>query len=126
MELDAYETAAATAVKNACVSVTPALIDHFAAVLQPAPRDPPQDRPTCADWKPLSMPPDALDKLTPESDEREIMSLIGATRWAATCLELYGDPPPATIVLAQEMRLLNNGQNYSEPSESESRDGGVY
>ena len=65
VELDVYETAVATGVKNACVSVTPAMIEAFADTLQPAPRDPPQARPTCADWAPFSMPPDALDKLTP-------------------------------------------------------------
>lgn len=65
VELDRYETAYETAVKNACVSIDPRLIERFAASLQPAPRDPPQDRPTCADWAPMTMPPDAFDRLTP-------------------------------------------------------------
>lgn len=64
--------------------------------------------------KDLKETQEALDKLTSESDEQEIHSLIGKTRWAATCLELYGDPPPATIVLAQETRLLSGRQNYAE------------
>ncbi len=70
--------------------------------------------------KDLKESQDSLDKLTPESDEKEINTLIAATRWAATCLELYGDAPPATIVLAQEMRLLGGGQNYHELGEEES------
>lgn len=69
--------------------------------------------------KELKETQDALDKLTNESDEKEIHSLIGQTRWAATCLELYGDPPPATIVLAQEMRLLSGDHDYTE---SEAKD----
>ncbi len=63
-----------------------------------------------------------LDKLTPESDMEQIKQLIGATRWAATCLELYGDPPPPTIVLAQEMRLLSGGPNYGATNEAASGD----
>jgi hypothetical protein len=65
VELDAYETARVTAVKNACVSVTPALIEAFAPVLKPVERSSEPERPTCADWAPFTMPPDALDKLTP-------------------------------------------------------------
>ena len=72
--------------------------------------------------KDLKESQDALDKLTPESDEQEINKLIAATRWAATCLELYGDAPPATIVLAQEMRLLGGGQKYHELGEDDAED----
>jgi F-type H+-transporting ATPase subunit epsilon len=47
-----------------------------------------------------------LDKLSSDAPEHEVGVLISASRWAAARLELYGDPPPPTILLAQEMRLL--------------------
>ena len=73
--------------------------------------------------KDLKESQDALDQLTPESDQKEINRLIAATRWAAIRLELYGDPPPPTIVLAQEMRLLGGGQKYDETHEAETQAG---
>jgi len=65
VELDAYDSAKATAVKDACTAVTPDLITAYADVLKPVPRTDAPDRATCADWAPFSMPPAALDKLTP-------------------------------------------------------------
>lgn len=65
VELDRYESAYNTRVKSTCTAVTPRLVERFAAHLQPVPKDPPQDRGTCADWELFSMPPDAFDKLTP-------------------------------------------------------------
>lgn len=74
--------------------------------------------------KDLKEAQEALDKLTPESDKGEINQLIGATRWAAICLELYGDPPPATIILGQEMRLLSGDNDYSEVEQGQAVDEG--
>ena len=65
--------------------------------------------------KELKETQDALDKLDAQSPETEKNEKIGASRWAATRLELYGDPPPATAILAHEMRLLA-GDDYSDES----------
>ena len=62
----------------------------------------------------------ALDALTQDAPEAEIDQKIAASRWAAARLELYGDPPPPTVILAHEMRLLG-GEDYSE-AESEGED----
>lgn len=69
--------------------------------------------------KELKESQEALEQLTPESDGEEILRQIAASRWAAIRLELYGDPPPATIVLAQEMRLLSGQVDYTELAHSE-------
>lgn len=73
--------------------------------------------------KDLKQAQDALDKLSSDAPEDEFAALVSKSRWAAARLELYGDPPPPTIVLAQEMRLLAR-QEYSVASalEDESED----
>ncbi len=75
--------------------------------------------------KDLKEAQDALDRLTPESDQQEIRRLIAAIRWAAIRLELYGDPPPPTLILAHEMRLLSGGANYVEVEQDEPKDEGA-
>lgn len=55
----------------------------------------------------------AMDALSQDAPEAEKAEKIAASRWAAARLELYGDPPPATVILAHEMRLLG-GEDYSQ------------
>lgn len=73
--------------------------------------------------KELKESQEALEQLTPESDGEEILRQIAASRWAAIRLELYGDPPPPTIVLAQEMRLLSGKNDYTDLAEPEAEPG---
>ena len=54
-----------------------------------------------------------LDKLSSDSPEEQKERVIADARWAAVQLELYGDPPPATIILEHEMKLLGH-ENYAE------------
>lgn len=62
------------------------------------------------DLKDAEMAMDALSQDAPEAEKAE---KIAASRWAAARLELYGDPPPPTVILAHEMRLLG-GEDYSQ------------
>jgi F-type H+-transporting ATPase subunit epsilon len=68
----------------------------------------------------------AMDALSQDAPEAEKAEKIAASRWAAVRLELYGDPPPATVLLAQEMRLLG-GEDYSktETDDEASSDAGA-
>lgn len=61
----------------------------------------------------------SLDKLATDASEHEIAALVSALRWAAARLELYGDPPPPTIVLAQEMKLFARESYSAEGSEAD-------
>lgn len=54
----------------------------------------------------------AMDALSQDAPEAEKAEKIAASRWAAARLELYGDPPPPTVILAHEMRLLG-GEDYA-------------
>lgn len=54
-----------------------------------------------------------LEVLSADSAEDEKEKAIAAARWAAVQLELYGDPPPATIIMQHEMKLLGH-ENYAE------------
>ncbi len=58
--------------------------------------------------KDLKEATDEIDAISSEATMDEKLALVARSRWAATRLELYGDPPPATVVLAQEMRLLTH------------------
>lgn len=57
----------------------------------------------------------AMGASTPET---ELFPAIARARWAAVRLELYGDPPPATIMMALETRLLSH-EEYSQASAAE-------
>lgn len=48
-----------------------------------------------------------------EDREHEFAELVARLRWAAARLELYGDPPPPTIVMGHEMKLLGH-EDYSQ------------
>lgn len=48
-----------------------------------------------------------------EGKEHEFAELVAKLRWAAARLELYGDPPPPTIVMGHEMKLLGH-EDYSQ------------
>lgn len=61
----------------------------------------------------------SLEKLATDASEHEIAGLVAELRWAAARLELYGDPPPPTIVLAQEMKLLSRESYSAEGSEAD-------
>jgi F-type H+-transporting ATPase subunit epsilon len=67
--------------------------------------------------KDLKEADDALNKLAqePQSEEErnDTLKLIADLRWAAVRLELYGDPPPPTVVVAHEMRLMSH-EDYSQ------------
>lgn len=56
---------------------------------------------------------EAIDVIGQNASEGEKAEKIAASRWAAARLELYGDPPPPTVILAHEMRLLG-GDDYSQ------------
>ena len=43
----------------------------------------------------------------------DLPKLIADLRWAAVRLELYGDPPPPTVVMAHEMRLMGH-EDYAQ------------
>lgn len=81
--------------------------------------------------KDLKEAEDAMDALSQDASEAEKTEKIAASRWAAARLELYGDPPPPTVLLAHEMRLLG-GEDYTEgdtsfedgPAEAEAASGG--
>ncbi len=48
-----------------------------------------------------------------ESAGGELPKLVADLRWAAVRLELYGDPPPPTVVMAHEMRLMGH-EDYAQ------------
>ena len=75
VELDTYAAAFNTRVKSVCTAITPALVAEGGDALLPAPRDPPEDRPPCADWAALSMPPAATDRLT-EAEQRILLRWV--------------------------------------------------
>src|SRR5690606_32274181 len=49
----------------------------------------------------------------PEDREHEFAEQVARLRWAAVRLELYGDPPPPTMVMGHEMKLLGH-EDYSQ------------
>ncbi len=73
--------------------------------------------------KDLKQAQEAIDKLSANATDAEKGELIRASRWAATCLELYGDPPPATVVMAQEIRLLVS-EDYKDSSTEQPQEPG--
>lgn len=72
--------------------------------------------------KDLKEAQEGLGKLGSDAAESEWAELVSASRWAAARLELYGDAPPATVVLAHEMRRLAQ-DDYSAPAESSEEPG---
>ena len=67
--------------------------------------------------KDLKEAQEAIDALPQDASESDKAEKIAASRWAAARLELYGDPPPPTVLLAHEMRLLG-GEDYTEGESS--------
>jgi F-type H+-transporting ATPase subunit epsilon len=53
------------------------------------------------------------DQPLDESASGSLPKLIADLRWAAVRLELYGDPPPPTVVMAHEMRLMGH-EDYAQ------------
>jgi len=53
-----------------------------------------------------------LAQLDDGAAEEARLRLVAAVRWAAVRLELYGDPPPATILLGHEAPLIGH-EDYS-------------
>lgn len=51
--------------------------------------------------------------------EEERAEAIKQARWAAVRLELYGDPPPATIIVKHETQLLGHHDYSALPSAEE-------
>jgi len=72
--------------------------------------------------KDLKEADDALNARDPEAtgDEHELAERVAALRWAAVRLELYGDPPPPTIVMGHEMKLLGH-EDYARTLASADR-----
>lgn len=64
----------------------------------------------------------SLDSLPADAKAETESELIAASRWAAVRLELYGDPPPATVVMEHEMRLLGHGE-YLKSQDSDVTEG---
>lgn len=75
--------------------------------------------------KDLKEAQDEIDSISAEATMAEKLEVVGRSKWAAVRLELYGDPPPATVALRQEMLLLAHedytaehlGSNEAESSE---------
>lgn len=62
--------------------------------------------------KELKEAEEALAQASTSTQEADLLPAIARARWAAVRLELYGDPPPATMVMALETRLLGH-EDYS-------------
>jgi F-type H+-transporting ATPase subunit epsilon len=56
-----------------------------------------------------------LSALAESAPEESRLRLVAAVRWAAVRLELYGDPPPPTMLLGLEVPLLGH-EDYSDLS----------
>jgi F-type H+-transporting ATPase subunit epsilon len=54
-----------------------------------------------------------LSALTESAPEEARLRLVAAVRWAAVRLELYGDPPPPTMLLGHEVPLLGH-EDYTD------------
>lgn len=65
--------------------------------------------------KDLKEAEEALAALSEGSSDDARNQAIKDARWAAVRLELYGDPPPATVVIAHETKLLGH-EDYSSSS----------
>lgn len=63
--------------------------------------------------KDLKEAEDKLASLGSDASDDEKARAIRDARWAAVRLELYGDPPPATIILAHETKLLGH-EDYTQ------------
>ncbi len=67
--------------------------------------------------KDLKEADDALSALGTEpldtAGEHKLTELVADLRWAAARLELYGDPPPPTIVMGHETKLLGH-EDYAQ------------
>jgi F-type H+-transporting ATPase subunit epsilon len=48
-----------------------------------------------------------------EGEENKLAELVANLRWAAVRLELYGDPPPPTIIMGHEIKLLGH-EDYTQ------------
>jgi F-type H+-transporting ATPase subunit epsilon len=63
---------------------------------------------------------EAIDRFSGETHAPEYQELVARELWAAAQLELYGDPPPPTIRLAQELPRVEEtyrNADTNEPSE---------
>lgn len=61
---------------------------------------------------------EALDRYSGEPQDAAYSELVRRELWAATQLELYGDPPPPTI-RSVEHEFVGNAENYRDLAESE-------
>jgi F-type H+-transporting ATPase subunit epsilon len=66
---------------------------------------------------------EALDRFAGEPTSPEYAALVLRETWAATELELYGDPPPAMIRPFQELEGAS-GESYRQTAESNEEQGG--
>lgn len=64
VELDTYAAARSARVRNACTAISPELVEEFSDVLLP--RAGHSDQDACETWAPLSMPPGAMMRLSPD------------------------------------------------------------
>lgn len=60
---------------------------------------------------------DALESFTGDVKSAEYAALIRKELWAATQLELYGDPPPPTVRNVNEFQLVDRHSMISGPDE---------
>ncbi len=56
-----------------------------------------------------------LSGLADSAPEEARLRLVAAVRWASVRLELYGDPPPPTMLLRREVPLMGH-EDYSDLS----------
>lgn len=79
--------------------------------------------------KELKESEEVLSTMSISTPQDELFPALSAARWAAVCLELYGDPPPATVTMLLEMRLVGHEDYAAALGAMESGtdgDGGVY
>ncbi len=62
-----------------------------------------------------------LSKIPSDAAEGDKAQSIAKVRWAAVRLELYGDPPPPTMMLDHEIRLLGH-EDYVETLSGDEED----
>jgi len=66
----------------------------------------------------------AISELKNDATFDEKKALVAAVRWAAVRLELYGDPPPPTVIVALETRLLASDQFRADAIQAAPSDDG--
>ncbi len=70
--------------------------------------------------KELKEAEEVLADMSTSTPPEELYPALSAARWAAVCLELYGDPPPATVTMMLETRMLGHEDYAAALAQAES------